>query len=123
MTAAQLAKQFLEPPLYRPTALSTWGTVYTAVYDADQRSLELRWPDDAWSMSLDDFVEGSRVRRMSMAVPQAVEPHAAPPVAQGRPAAHRLTAAPAPARARRRARAERSECHRVGCRPLRAVLR
>ena len=25
-------------------------------------ALDLRWPDDAWSMSLDDFVEGSRTR-------------------------------------------------------------
>ena len=85
MTGALLAKLFLEPPLYRPTALSTWGTVYTAVYDADRRALDLRWPDAAWSLSLADFVEGSRTRKISMAVPKAVEPQAAPPVAQGRP--------------------------------------
>ena len=85
MTAAQLAKLFLEPPLYRPTALSTWGTVYTAVYDADRRTLDLRWPDDAWALSLDDFAEGTRTRQLSMALPSHVEPQAPPAVAQGRP--------------------------------------
>ncbi len=85
MTAPALVQRFLEPPLYRPTALSTWGTVYTAVYDSDHASLELRWPDDAWALSLDAFVEGTRARSMSMAVPEAVEPAAPAPVAQGRP--------------------------------------
>ncbi len=85
MTAARLAQYFLEPPLYRPTALSTWGTVYTAIYDADRRTVELRWPDDSWSLSLDEFVEGSRSRSISMAVPAAVEPPQPPAVAQGRP--------------------------------------
>ena len=42
-----------------------------------------------------------------------------PPVAQGRPAAHRLTGPRALTRAPRRA----VECRGVGCRPLRAVLR
>ncbi len=85
MTAVLLAQKFLEPPLYRPTALSTWGTVYTAVYDADRRTLDLRWPDDDWTLSLDDFTEGTRLRKLSMAVPQAVEPQLPPLVAQGRP--------------------------------------
>ena len=93
MTAAQLAKLFLEPPLYRPTALSTWGTVYTAVYDADRRTLDLRWPDDAWSLSLDDFVEGTRTRQLSMALPSQVEPQRASAGRPGAPAAHRLGAA------------------------------
>ena len=32
---------FSWPPIYRPTAASTWGTVYTAVYDCDARTLQL----------------------------------------------------------------------------------
>jgi predicted choloylglycine hydrolase len=84
-TTSVLVQHFLEPPLYRPTALSTWGTVYTAVYDTDARSLELRWPDDDWTLSLDDFAEGSRVRAISMALPQSVEPLAPLAVALHRP--------------------------------------
>lgn len=83
--AATLVRRFLEPPLYRPTALSTWGTVYTAAYDCDQRTLELRWPDDDWTLSLDGFEEGSLVRSMSMAVPRTVEPATVAAVAVHRP--------------------------------------
>ena len=85
MDADLLAQRFLEPPLYRPTASTTWGTVYTAVYDVDALTLDLRWPDDSWSLSMHGFEGGRRVRSMEMAVPAAVEPQGPPLVAQGRP--------------------------------------
>ncbi len=85
MTAELLVKQFLEPPLYRPTALSTWGTVYTAMYDSDRLTLDLRWPDDRWTLDLHDFTTESRQRRLSMAVPPAGEAAPLQPIAQGRP--------------------------------------
>ena len=69
VTPNELAEQFLTAPIYRPTAASTWGTVYTAVYDCDARSLQLRWPDDAWQISLDPFEEDARQRRSMVAVP------------------------------------------------------
>ena len=45
------------------------GTVYTAAYDCDRRVLDRLWPDDAWSLSLDGFVEDARVRRSLVSVP------------------------------------------------------
>jgi predicted choloylglycine hydrolase len=67
-----LIDRFLQPPIHRSTAASTWGTVYTAAYDCDQRSLELAWPDDRWSLSLHEFSEGVRERRSLVAVPPPV---------------------------------------------------
>jgi predicted choloylglycine hydrolase len=64
-----LAARFLSPPIYRPTDASTWGTVYTAVYDCDERTLSLRWPDEAWTLSLANFTEGACERRSLVAVP------------------------------------------------------
>jgi len=68
-TAETLVGRFLQPPIHRSTAASTWGTVYTAAYHCDVRRLDLLWPDETWSLSLDDFQEGSRVRRSLVAVP------------------------------------------------------
>jgi predicted choloylglycine hydrolase len=69
MTAQGLIARFVQAPIYRSTAISTWGTVYTAAYDCDRRVLDLLWPDDAWSLSLDGFVEDARVRRSLVSVP------------------------------------------------------
>ena len=68
----QLIDQFLTPPIHRSTAASTWGTVYTAAYDCDARSVELAWPDDRWGLALDAFVESSVQRRSLVAVPPPV---------------------------------------------------
>jgi hypothetical protein len=84
MTAQGLVETFLTAPVYRPTAESTWGTVYTAVYDADARALTLRWPDAAWSLSLDGFTPGSLRRRTWVALPP-VEHAPLPAHAQERP--------------------------------------
>jgi len=75
-TAHGLVGQFLHQPIYRDPSATTWGTVYTAAYDCDHRTLDLLWPDDAWRISLDAFVEESRTRRMRVAVPP---PEYAPP--------------------------------------------
>jgi predicted choloylglycine hydrolase len=66
-TARSLVASFLRPPLYRDPATTPWGTVYTAAYDCDALTLDLVWPDDAWRLSLDRFVEGSRTRRTRVA--------------------------------------------------------
>jgi predicted choloylglycine hydrolase len=68
-TAQSLAGHFLQAPIYRSTAASTWGTVYTAAYNCDSRTLDLMWPDGAWSLSMDRFEEGTRVRRSLVAIP------------------------------------------------------
>ena len=51
---------FLQPPLYSIAYDKGFGTLYTAVYEPRQRSMELRWPKGAWRFSLTDFVEGRR---------------------------------------------------------------
>ncbi|HVQ17710.1 MAG TPA: C45 family peptidase [Actinomycetes bacterium] len=68
-SAQQVIDRFLQPPIYRSTAISTWGTVYTAVYDCDRRTVDLKWPDDTWSLSLGAFAEQSRARRSLVAIP------------------------------------------------------
>ena len=84
MTAHGLIDTFLTAPVYRPTQESTWGTVYTAVYDSDARALTLRWPDAAWTLELDGFQPGALVRRSLVALPP-VEHAPLPAHAQERP--------------------------------------
>ncbi len=76
LSAGSLVARFLQPPLYRDPSTTLWGTVYTAAYDCDARSLDLLWPDDSWRLALDGFVEGERTRRTQVAVPP---PAYAPP--------------------------------------------
>jgi predicted choloylglycine hydrolase len=84
MTADALVSAFLQAPVYRPTAESTWGTVYTADYDVDRRLLTLHWPETSWMLSLDAFVPGALPRRAMVALPPTE--HAPLPVpAQERP--------------------------------------
>ena len=72
LDVAALVDRFHSAPIHRSTATSTWGTVYTASYDSDLRTLELSWPDDRWSLSLDAFEESARQRRSLVAVPPPV---------------------------------------------------
>ncbi len=51
---------FLKPPLYSTAYAAGFGTLYTAVFLAAQRKLEIRWPGAVWSFSLTDFEEGFR---------------------------------------------------------------
>jgi predicted choloylglycine hydrolase len=76
ISASELVSRFLTAPIHRDSATTTWGTVYTAAYDCDHGVLDLIWPDDAWQLRLDGFVEGVRSRTMRVAVPA---PEYAPP--------------------------------------------
>lgn len=49
--------RFLEPPLYARSFAQGWGTLYTALYRPDGRSLELRWPGVRTAWSMDAFEE------------------------------------------------------------------
>lgn len=62
-TARGLVGHFLQPPIWRDPAVTPWGTVYTAAYDCDLGTLDLLWPDDAWSLSVQGVVDGTRTRR------------------------------------------------------------
>jgi len=46
---------FLKPPLYSTAFSSGFGTLYTAAYRSDERSVELRWPGRSWKKSFSDF--------------------------------------------------------------------
>ena len=50
---------FLKPPLYSTAFSSGFGTLFTAAYRADRRSVEVRWPGMVWQKSFDDFTEDS----------------------------------------------------------------
>ena len=58
----QLIGAFLRPPLHRPLAESTWGTLYTAAYDSVTSTLTIAWPDDRWVMSVSSTDESHRPR-------------------------------------------------------------
>lgn len=85
LLVGDLVDRFLTPPIYRSTAASTWGTVYTAAYDCDLRTVELSWPDDRWLIDLNSFVESSRHRRSLVAVPPPMYEPAADRVPDHRP--------------------------------------
>ncbi len=51
---------FLKPPLYSTAYSAGFGTLYTAVYRARRRKLEIRWPGAVWSFDLERFEESSR---------------------------------------------------------------
>ena len=69
MTVERLEQIFLSEPVQRNPAQHTWGTVYTARYDARARSVRLLWPDDVWSMQLDSAEPGERVRTTETLMP------------------------------------------------------
>lgn len=46
---------FLKPPLYSTAFSSGFGTLYTAAYRPDEKSLELRWPGRSWKKSFSKF--------------------------------------------------------------------
>ncbi len=60
---------FLTEPVYRPLARHTWGTVYTASYDATEAAVRLLWPDDAWEIRLDNPPQETRTRETVFALP------------------------------------------------------
>jgi predicted choloylglycine hydrolase len=67
--AADLVSAFLRPPLYRPLAESTWGTVYTASYEPVSGAMTLHWPDDQWTMSVHGAEVGERPRIVRALLP------------------------------------------------------
>jgi predicted choloylglycine hydrolase len=73
LTREGLERVFLEEPVYRPLARHTWGTVYTASYDAAGAAVRLLWPDDAWEIELAAPTEGTRTRETVFTLPPLLE--------------------------------------------------
>ncbi len=61
---AKFVASFLKPPLYSTAFAAGFGTLYTAVYRARRRELDMRWPGATWPLSLDRFEEGERYVRI-----------------------------------------------------------
>jgi predicted choloylglycine hydrolase len=59
--AEKFISAFLKPPLYSSAFGQGFGTLYTAVYHPRRRTMELRWPNATWPLSLRDFQEDSRM--------------------------------------------------------------
>ena len=74
-TIDDLEAVFLRQPVWRDPASHTWGTVYTARYDARERSVQLLWPDDRWYQRLDAPTAGERVRNTQVLLPPLQHPH------------------------------------------------
>ncbi len=60
LTATGFADSFLVPPLYEPMGATGFGTVYTAVYQPNDRAIAYRWPSESWDLSFDTFRDGTR---------------------------------------------------------------
>ena len=58
-----LTRSFLAEPLLQDRYSEGFGTLFTAEYDPNERSICLHWRDEKWQQSLDEFVEGQRVVR------------------------------------------------------------
>lgn len=68
---ASVVDQFLQAPLHRPLTESTWGTLYTTVYDCARGQMTLAWPDERWEMSVHGTDAGSHPRTVTTLVPSA----------------------------------------------------
>jgi predicted choloylglycine hydrolase len=55
---------FLEPPLYATEYGRGFGTLYTAVYKPERRSVTYRWPDLSWNHDLAAFTPGTLTVRL-----------------------------------------------------------
>ncbi len=58
-SAENIAKAFLDRPLFNRQYNDGFGTVYTAVYRPAEGYMELRWPEETLRQSFDGFEEGS----------------------------------------------------------------
>ncbi|MFZ1750041.1 MAG: C45 family peptidase [Saprospiraceae bacterium] len=55
ISAKELAKAFLHPPLYNTKFKEGFGTLYTAVYQPENLIVKILWPDVAMERSFDSF--------------------------------------------------------------------
>ena len=65
-----MIRKFLQPPLYNERYEKAFGTLYTAVYDVANGSVELVWPTKSIKQSFGDFEEGREVINLRKSVSQ-----------------------------------------------------
>jgi hypothetical protein len=54
-TRERLLERFTEAPIYRPVKPGGWGTLYTACYQPEACSVELRLPNTRWTQVIGGF--------------------------------------------------------------------
>ncbi len=69
-TEEKFINAFLKPPLYSTAFSVGFGTLYTAVYRARKRELEVHWPGAKWAFSLKNFQESNRMIAVPDNAPQ-----------------------------------------------------
>ncbi len=75
LTAAKLVSAFLQPPLYNFRFQEGFGTLYTAIYDPAEGTVQLHWPHNSMVQSFDNFREQYQFIDFSAAVrPQVPAP-------------------------------------------------
>ncbi|TDD97305.1 C45 family autoproteolytic acyltransferase/hydolase [Flavobacterium cellulosilyticum] len=57
LSANKMTNAFLKPPLYNTLFNQGFGTLYTAVYNPIEGSVQIRWPQDKIVVSFNDFTE------------------------------------------------------------------
>lgn len=62
---------FLRPPLYSTAFSSGFGTLYTAAYRPQERSMQVWWPEHVWHQHLDYFLEGSQFIMVPESIPDS----------------------------------------------------
>ena len=58
-TADRFVRRFLEPPVFSQAYGKGFGTLYTAVYNPAEKTVEYRWRNHVWRQSFDEFDEGA----------------------------------------------------------------
>lgn len=61
LSAKKMANAFLRTPLYSPNFDQGFGTLFTAVYNPIEGTVQWRWPDEDISVSFEDFKEESKL--------------------------------------------------------------
>jgi predicted choloylglycine hydrolase len=57
LAAQPMADAFLRPPLYNTQFSQGFGTLYTAVYNPLEQTVQIRWPQTDIKLSFENFVE------------------------------------------------------------------
>ena len=70
----QLLAAMLRPPLYQTSWDRGYGTLYTAAYRPQSRTVELCWPAERWAQRVDAFTEGEREIAFVPLTPQSTIP-------------------------------------------------
>ncbi len=66
-TEKSILKRFLHPPLYNTNYEKSFGTLYTIIYKADTKTIEMHWPGNQLDQSFDHYREERIVPHMTSA--------------------------------------------------------